>query len=286
MDEILKIIFRRNKQRKLLTNSDVREICNIVFNYGFLPYTRQVHFKNIYKDEKGNDDITCQGITDGYDVTFYKVGVEYSVESLYNNVINNHLVECCKTDLYNYFYLCIIFHELAHFRQHYLVDWYPKKLESQLYSMIYDVRDIKDFYESSYHNLLTEVNANNMASTRATRIYEQLPKEFFSDKDRLVLHTIMLNSLLRDNYEVVLSSDKIISPAERLYIDMSNEEKIDEKKYYKLITTPYDLTLYHKIMYGLPISYGEYAYANVICEALYSKKDVDVLKKLQKKIQL
>ena len=42
-------------------------------------------------------------------------------------------------------------------------------------------------------------------------------------------------------------------------------------------------TLYKKLMLGLPIKYIEYAYANLLIDALNIEEDINVVKKLQKK---
>ena len=279
MNEILKILIKRNRQRKLLTNDDVKRICHIILRYSISSNDKRIEF---YPIDILDED--CAGMCLEKSIVFFNYGIEQLIDKCYQSLINNYSMDGAKIDIYNYFYLCIIFHELAHVRQHYIVENYRQKLEGKLFSICHDLAQDDEFYGNYYYDFLTEINANNMASTRVCNLYSKLPKEYLSQNDILVYQAIMLKCMLHDNYDILENEEVVSSPAERLAAYIEEDTNIDSSKYNELLNKQYNFTIYRKLMLGLPLTHEEYCYVDDIYNNLNDGNGVNALKKIQKKL--
>ena len=282
MDEIIKIVLKRNKERKLLTPTDVKKICFIILNKNHYNFV-----KNVVVFGHNPNDENCAGVYHGENIFFFFDGI---INMLQNNVErfrNVYQIDGASVDLYNYFYLCIIFHELAHVRQYSIINSKHSSLEKKLFTMFLSLSKNRDFYNENYSNILTEVNANNVSIITTNYIYGKFPKNFLTENDRNIYNLALLKMILYNNYEIIQKKDDILSPAERVMSKFDEEILFyldtDLENCVKLIYDN-DFTIYKKIMLGLPISYQEYAYCNLLCDRKEVGEDINIVKKLQKRI--
>ena len=143
-------------------------------------------------------------------------------------------------------------------------------------------------YRNNYSNMLNEVNSENVGIVSANYIFSRLPKNFLTNHDRKCYQLQTLKSILYANYEVVPKYETIVSPAERI-VEAFDDETLAKmnltiEKYSELISNTDNLTLYKKLMLGLPISYSEYGYANLLIDELTNGIDINAIKKLQKRL--
>jgi len=282
MDEILKIILLRNKQRKLLSQSDIKRIGQIIIginNYTSVDY--------IAFEKCDPDDENCGGKCMDDHLLFYTDGIEKIMDETYNCIVSNFNLDGCKVDILNFCYLIILFHEFAHVRQYELIDKGKGTLEEKLYSISHNLTRIKDFYSANYCNMLTEVNAFAKSAFDAYRVYSKLPKEYLTEKDKIAYQTYALEEAT-DFYSVDSNKEIIISPAERLYLGANQYNiklcGVDVDKFKELVYGKHDLTMYRKLLMGLPLSYQEYAYINLMDDSIRAGQDIDFIKKLQRKM--
>ncbi len=284
MEKIIEIILNCNSKRKLLSFDDVREICQIILDKSNCSFVNKI---DLFQDNPVEKN--CAAV-------YYDDHIFFFFEPILEKLDNccTELLECKKmhgsrVDVYNYFYLGIIFHELAHVRQYYITQKKHNSLEKKIFKIYLNLSENRDFYHDNYFNILTEVNANNVASVMANYIYSKLPRNFLTQNDRNIYQSNMLRNLLYDNYEIDINKEVVISPSERITENLSNEilsnSKIDLNKYLMLIYSQNNLTIYKKLMLGLPISYLEYAYVNLLSDELYGSDKINVTKKLQKIIK-
>lgn len=282
MDEVIKIVLERNSERKLLTVDDVKKICFTILKkngYNFV--------KNVIVFDKNPNDEDCAGVYHEENIFFFYDVVINMLESSVERFNQTYQVDESSVDVYNYFYLGIIFHELAHVRQYSIMNSKRSSLEKKLFTIFINLSHNRDFYDENYSDILTEVNANNVSLVTTNYIYSKLPKNFFTQNDRTIYQSLFLRMILYDNYEIAPKKDEIISPAERV-VSKFDEEILfyldtDLEHCLKLI---YDnnLTIYKKLMLGLPISYQEYAYCNLLDGRIEVEKEINAVKKLRKRI--
>lgn len=285
MDEILKIIIKCNKARKMFSVDDVKKICHIVLKNNKYDFIKKIGFAKKHPEKEN-----CGGVFLGDSIYFFYEGIINSL-TLYADKFTEAYGEAfdgATVDIFNYYYLTIIFHELAHARQHYLViNSKHSSPEKKLFTYSFNLESDRDYYEENYDNLITEVNANNVAHMTATYFYNKLPLNFISRTDKNVFRSEMMNVLLYGHYVIDPYQEVVESPAERIAYTLEdsriNSANIDIEEYAKLVLSN-KFTLYKKLMLGLPISYLEYAYAKLLIDILPKSEDINVVKKLQKRI--
>jgi len=280
MEEILKIIIKCNKARKLLSVDDVKKICHIVLKnngYSFV--------KKVIVARSNPNDKDCGGVFGNDMIVFFYDGVIKLITKYSDDFTDMYQIDGTTVDILNYYFLSIIFHELAHARQQYLANSKYSSLEKRVFSMFLDLSKNKDFYETNYSNVLTEINAVNVSYMTTNYLYNKLPYNFVTTNDKISYNLSMLKNFLYANYEIEPKSETVISPAERITSgfdeDILKSVNMDIEKYSKLIYHD-NITLYKKIMLGLPITYLEYAYVNLLIDELNASQDINVTKKLQK----
>ena len=281
MDEILKIIIKNNKARKILSVDDVKKICHIIIKRNKYDFVKHVNFT-----EKHPDDEKCGGTFCGDRIIFFYKGLMDILTNYADNFTDTYNIDGSTVDVVNFYYLVIIFHELAHARQHYLVESKKNSTEKKIFSFFHEIEIDRDFYEANYSNLLTEVNAVNVSNMTATYFYNKMPINFVSPQDKNIYQAAMMSALLYSNYTIDPRKEIVVGPAERVAKaftpDMFDITNMDMKQYADIVLDN-KLTLYKKIMLGFPISYIEYAYARLVTETLSSEDNINVCKKLQKK---
>lgn len=283
MDEILKIIMRCNQNRELLSIDDVKKICYIVLKRNGYDFV-----KDVIMARKDPNDENCGGVFYKDKIVFYYDGIINIITKYSDKFTELYHFDGSIIDILNYFYLIIIFHELAHARQHYLATGRHSSLEKNIFSLFFSLSKDDGFYDENYDNLLTEVNAKNVSFMTAIYFYSKLPRTFFTSDDYKSYQTSMLKTMLYKNYTIVSKQEKVISPAEKVMVNLDEEllskRNLDLDKYCRMIYRN-DLTLYKKIMLGLPISYMEFAYANLLIDSIEAEDEMNVLKRLQKRIK-
>ena len=283
MDEIIKIIFNCNKKRRLLSDDDVRKICFIILKKNKYNFVKEVRvFKNNPFDSE------CAGVYQNGNILFFLDEVIELIHRSYENFSASYNIDGSAIDIYNYFYLGIIFHELAHVRQYAIINGKRNCLEKKLFSIFLNLSQNEDFYNENYYDILTEVNANNVALVTTNYLYSKLPKNFITINDYRCYQSSLIKLALYNNYEILNKKDDIISPAERV-VDNFDEEilfyldmKLDD--IVKLIYSNDNLTIYKKIMLGLPLTYLEYSYAHLLSDRLNVEEGINIVKKLQKRL--
>ena len=282
MDEILKIIINANKERRLLDTPDVKKICDIVIKKNKYNFINDVIMakKHPYKDN-------CAGSFASDKIIFFKDGILKYITEYADYFSDSYSIDGATVDVLNYSFLTLIFHELAHARQHYLINCKYDSFEKRLFSFFFELGKDRDFYDLNYDNDLTEINANNVSHITANYFYNKLPNNFVSPSDKTIYQLSTMKMLLQTSYEVDPVHEITCSPAERIASSFNDEllakTKMNIDKYAKLIYNN-NFTIYKKLMLGLPISYLEYAYANLLIDELNAGVDTHALKKIQKRL--
>ena len=280
MDEILKIILRCNKERMLLKPRDVVRICHIILKlkgYDFV--------KNVKVFSTNLSDSNCAGVYYNENIFFFYDGLIDYIEKCCDSFTDHYQIEGSDIDILNYYYLCTIFHELAHVRQHYIKNSKYNSDEKKIFSLFYGLSHNRDFYKENYSNFLTEVNADNVSVMTVNYLYSKLPKNFVTTNDRKCYESAMLNTILYSNYEVIPNKEIVLGPSEKiinnLNNDLLNNVNTNISKYVQLIQKN-KLTLYKRLMLGLPISYQEYAYINLLHDEIKVGEDINALTKIKR----
>ena len=282
MEEVLKLVLLRNQQRKLLTRDDVKRIFEIIIRVN--KYTSVDH---ITFEKCDPEDENCGGKCMDDHFIFYTDGIDKIMDNTYQTIINNFNLDGCKVDILNFCYLNILFHEFAHVRQKELVEKGKPTLETRLFDISQNLTRIHDFYEKNYCNMITEVNAFSRGAFDAYRVYSKLPSKFLTSNDKVAYQSYALEEAT-DFYLVDSNEEKIVSPAERLFTsaDYFNISKcdVDIDEFRDLVYGKNDLDLYHKLILGLPLTYQEFAYINLMDTSIRGGEDINFIKKLQKKM--
>ena len=279
MDEIYRIVLERNKQRKVLTERDIRRICNIIIaNSGF----EDKIFVAFDEPEKDNDSVYAYTMDNC--VIFYKNIMDKVQEDLYAKC--DRKLDGCKTDFFNHFIVEAIFHEFRHIAQYDRIARRKKDIETRLMLLCSKLKSIKDFYVDYYGFFPEEKQAYSESGVDAYRIYNRMPKEIISDNDKKYYAELAMENLIK-NYSVDSNAEVVASPSETLLYraDFYNLSKfgIDKLKFFDLIRKENRYSLYKRLSLGLPITYEEYAYANLLYDCIKEGQKVDFAKKLQLK---
>ncbi len=280
MNEILQLVLDKNKNRKILNESDIKRICEIIIglnNYINIP---QISFAKVSSEK------ACASTTPN-EMTFYMENLKESLERSYNNLLLSEHLDGGKIDYYNYLILSIIFHEFAHVRQNDRVIKYNGDIEAKLFSICTQLPKIKWFYVANYNVFTTEVDAHARGLIQSYKIYGSIPKEFINDNDRKVYANMVMNNFL-SKYNISSKEEHVKSPSEKLLesstkLDVS-KVGIDINDFRKLIVTPHNLTLYKKLLLGLPLTYGEASYIHMLEFCVSNGEKVNFIKKLQRKL--
>ena len=283
MNEILKIILKCNRERKLLSGDDVKEICNIILKRNKYYFVNKIDILS----HNPNDE-NCAGLYHDDHLFFFFDGIVNMLQGYCDDTTDLYTFDGAKVDIYNFYYLTIIFHELAHVRQQYIMDTARSSIEKKIFTLFLNLSLNREFYQENYCNILTEINAENVALVTANYFYSQLPKNFVTKNDRKAYQLSTLGTLLHSNYEIVSKKEMVISPSEHL-IDSLNDDILASQnmncdQYLNLIYKQNNLTIYKKMMLGLPLEYQEYAYAELLYNRLKSDDEINVIKKLQKRL--
>ncbi len=278
MDEIVKLIALNNLKRKVLHEYEIKKICEIIIKTKKYQYlVDKVKFKSDY-DSSNDERESVAGLYDGNNLYFYKKGLSL-LEKLADEI---DVFDGSRVDKINFCILETIFHEFAHVRQLSMMNSYSGS-EAKLYRICNELGTKDDFYEKNYTIMLEEINAFTLGIINACRIYESLPKNIISMNDRNAYKCFTIEKLL-SNYLVVLKKDLIISPSDRLLVNISRDETLKNKYYDKmknLVDSCHDFSLYRKLTVGLPISFEEYAYANMFLTNNYVNVPFTFVKKFQ-----
>ena len=283
MDEILKIIIKCNKERKLIGPNEIKRICKIV-----LKNNKYDFVKNIMVFSVNPKDKNCGGLYYDDKMMFFYEGIIDIITEYTNHFTERYKISASSIDIFNYYILTIIFHEIAHARQQYIANSKYDSFEKKLFGLFLDLSHNRDFYKANYDNILTEINANNVAYVTSNYLYSKLPFNFFTNEDKVAFQLNTMKLMLYNNYEISSKSEMVVSPAERIAMnfdkDILESVNMNIEQYGKLIYKK-NFTLYKKLMLGLPISYIEYAYANLLIDTLEADEEINAIKKIQKRIK-
>ena len=280
MDEIFKIVCERNRKRQILNQRDIRRICNIIINS--YDYNEEVHV-TFDKSLPNNESLYAYTL-DNYVIFFTEVMMKVAEEKY--NLINRKF-DGCKTDFFNHFILGAIFHEFTHVAQFDSIDRGKKNLETRLFIICNKLKKIKEFYGENYRFFIDEKQAFGQSDIQVYSIFSRMPQEIVNDRDKNFYAELAMRNLIAC-YEVDANKDGIISPSETLLYKASfyNLEKqdIDVNQFTNLVYKQNGFTLYKKLLLGLPVTFEEYAYANLIYDCIDEGQDVDFVKRLQRKL--
>lgn len=281
MDEIIKLILLRNKERRILNNNDIKFISFYLINkYKYKDLVDTIKFKNVSKDDENT-----AAYYDGDTIVFFRDGLEKDAIENYNELRDNFTFDGTKVDFYNFVTLSTIFHEFTHVYQRRIINSKVNSTENKIISFCAGLEKINEFYEKNYDIDLKEVQAFSEGYVKALHIYEHLTKDFVTENDKRTLTRIVLDNILHC-YLVDNHKDKIISPSERLIKVAAcyplNYYNLDISKFMKSILNN-NLSLYKKLQLGLPISYDEYAYMNLKADCIESGNNIRLHKILSKK---
>ncbi len=280
MDEIIKIIYNANKERRLFTFDEVIKICSLVIDkkqYDFVS-TIRVYAKTPSQDIAQLDN--------GELIFYYKEVLKYLEESC-DKFTDMYHIEGTSIDVLNFYYLVTIMHELAHLRQiKYRLSEF-NSLEKDIFTLFNNLSMDYEFYRRTYDYNLNEVNAENVAYITSQYLFSKLPPNFVTPNDKRVYQQVVLARMLYANYEVDYKEASIYSPSERI-TDYFTDEIFKKNNFtlnqYADIVTRDNLTVYKKLLFGLPISLSEYSYVDLINGALANGENVNAVKRLQKRI--
>jgi len=282
MDEILKIVLLRNRQRKLLTKNDVKRICEIIKGYNCFYDIDSIKFENVDSTDSG-----CAGICSNDGIVFYMKGIEKTNDETYKKIRDISNIDGCKVDVLNFSYLSTIFHEFAHARQNKIVSEGKGSLEERIYKVCNKLGKIKGFYNKNYSIFLDEINAFAKSAFDTYNIYEKLPREYLTDNDKRAYQVYSLEEATRF-YSINSKEEIITSPAEKLFESANRYNlsiyNINIDSFRKLIYSGKNLSLYKKLLLGLPLSYNEYAYVNLMDYTIRGGGNIDFIRKLQRKL--
>ncbi len=277
MDEIMKLVARRNMERKTLSTKDVKRICNIIINgKNYNDYVHDIHFKKTYdKDE------LAAGMYNGEELFFFADGLDNFVDVNMENIDSN--MDGTRVDFTNYFILVTIFHELAHVRQNVMQDYRLNK-EGQLYTICEKLSGVDNFYGENYKYDLREINAWALGFLNACEIYANLPGNLISQYDMSIYKNFAISKIL-SNYSTNGEHEIVFSPSEKLF---KNADKynlanigVNREKFNNLIHMGDNFTLYRKLCIGLPISFDALSFMHMLLICSNSGEQFSFVKKMQ-----
>lgn len=278
MNFVTKTVFECNKERRLITPDEIKCIANYICKLqGY-----DINDISVYK--KYNKSSGDTGIYAKKKIYYFYDGIIDNITESGNAFRELYNCEGSIFDTFNFFLLICIIHEIAHARQDHIIHSSKNNLEKKIFSLFFQFTDDDYFYRNIHDIDLKEVNANNVAYVNTYRIFNELPGNFLTKEDKKNYQLSAIKWLLQGNYEIVTVGEEINSPAEKVANIVINNCNITSDEYAKLIYLNKDLTLYKKIMLGLPISYIEYAYANLLIDELTNDIEIDGIKRLQKRL--
>ena len=280
MDFITNIIYECNKERRLLTNDEVLRISNYICKLRGYNLNNIEIYKKYTKSPKDTGDYSRIDKK----VYYFYDGIIDNITDSANYFRELYNPEGSIFDNLNFFYLINIFHELMHVRQDHIIGLPGNSIEKRIFSLFFKFTDDDSFYREIHDIDLKEVNANNLSYINAYKVFSKLPSNFLTKQDKKCYQLATLKWLLQGNYDIVTVGEEINSPAEKVANTVINNTNISTEEYAKLIYSNSDLTLYKKMILGLPIKYSEYAYANLLIDEISNDIEIDGIKRLQKKI--
>ena len=283
MNDILRIVLERNQNRKVLNKDDIKKICEIIIRQHNYSESLQISFSKtcpynnrVYASTKVNE------------VIFYMEGIEEAQGKKYNSLLSVDSLDGGKVDYYNFVILEAIFHEFAHVRQNNKLDKCNSDIETKLFKLSAELMlYVIGFYRKHYDIITIETDAYARGLIESYKIYASMPDAFISEHDKKLYGGIVMNNFL-SKYHISSNKECVKSPSEILLekIDVHNVSRgrIDIDAHRKLITSPNNLTIYKKLLVGLPLSYAEAAYVNMLESCVSHGEKVNFIKKLQKKL--
>ena len=282
MDEIFKIVLGKNKKRKVLNESDIRRICHIINGMNNFLCEPEIKF-----GIKSSQNERFRAETNFEKITFFLPVMEKSLEEAYLETTRTNVFDGTKEDYYNYLILSIIFHEFAHVRQKDRIFKGYNDIETKLMAICKKLMMIKGFYAGNYNVIASETDAHARGAINAYKIYSALPSEYIPEPDRIVYATQTMDTFLSE-YVVCAKTEIVKSPSEILFEKASVYNLpgfgINEDTYHNLVYGKNDLTLYRKLLLGLPLTFSEASYVNMLTTCVGLGEKVDFIKKLQKRL--
>ena len=282
MDEIVKIVANKNIERKTLDKNNILEICNILKNKN--GYCKD--YKVFIKKRNPFGDKTY-GIVLGNEVIFYEENLDETHEIVYKDMSLYGSIDGSKIDVYNFTTLFAIFHEFTHIGHFNNIYNGRNTIDRKLFSICHELQRFYDFYDRYYKIFILEVNANCKGSLNAFNIYNKMPKELITANDKKIYASYVLN-VFKSSYFVDPINEVIISPSELLLEaatrEYSSRASVTINELKEIVNEENNLTLYKKIILGLPLTFMEYAYFLLISTCAKSSEDFSFVKKLQKRI--
>lgn len=281
MDEIVKLVIDRNKRRKVLSQNDIKRICQIIIG----TYKYGEDYKVKFEAKSPFEDGTY-GTASSESITFYKDALESAQEKKYADICSTDRIDGGKVDFYNFVILDCIFHEFTHVAQH-DIENRGRGIDSKLFAICRKLCAIKDFYDNNYDNFITEVNAYSKGILKAYNVYSKIPSDYLTENDKSLYGSLVMDRFL-EQYYIDSVGEKITSPSELLLesADDFNISKlgIDMNDFKDIVYSNNDLTIYRKLTLGLPLTYMECAYVNLLSTCVQGGQEVNFVKKLQKKL--
>ena len=283
MEEIARLVWERNREKKVLSKEDIKRISEIIIGENKYTNIKKILIKKVSPID---EEFAGECLEDR--IYFYQIGLEKSLELDYEELAELGRLQGSKIEAYNFSCLSTIFHEFAHARQDLMVLKQKRNRETKLYSIANKLFEMSyNFYMDNYEYMPTEVNAFVKGSLDAYSIYKKFPKGYLSRKDDSIYSAYILQKI-QSFYEVDVKEDQVISPTENLMVsaDEYNLSKhgIQIEDFAKIVMQENKESLYQRVLVGLPMKYSEYAYINLLKDALKEEEQVPILKKLQKKI--
>ena len=290
MDYVTNLVYERNKDREVLNIFDAKNIAEyIIKKQGYnvsevLPrkvyQPEDVELPEVFNNIKGtfsNKDKKIYYFSDGILEYMYLHANETSKEYNFDGSI---------IELYNFYNLICIIHEIEHARVNTIIDKDKSCIEKTFFKVFKDINLDNPLYELCYSNLPTEVNADNVGFITALNIYNRFPKNFISMDDKMKYQLLTLQNLIFPNYLVNFFNEEVYSPSEKIVdtlgagFELFTNTTITD--YSKILTNIDNLTIYKKIMLGLPLTFSEYSYCNLLIDGLKGNVEMNAIKKLQK----
>ena len=275
MEQIIKLITKRNYERKILSNDDIKKISLMIIKLKrYELYVENIIFS---KKDEGNTVATY----DGNELCFYKNGLDY----LKSCSTNDGSLEGSRVDLINFQILSSIFHEFAHVRQFLMSESYSGS-EAKIYRICEKLYNIDNFYINNYEIMPNEINAFALGNLNAYKIYQNIPNNIVNIHDKNIYKSIVIDIILSE-YMVDLNKEIIKSPSELLLDRLKNYDlskiNLNYEKIDSIIKSFKDYSLYHKLLVGMPISFENYAYVNMYRDNNDYNNDYTFIKKFQKR---
>lgn len=278
MDEILKIIIERNKKGKVLSKSDIKRICQIIIGIHNFIESPKILFGS-----RDSLDPECSAIVLNGNIHFYMDTLIKKMEEGYSSMPVKDELDGGKIPFYNYCILNTIFHEFEHIRQWDKIYKGHSDIDTKLFIISQLLKEIERFYDDNYEDFITEVDAIIRSEISSYLIYRRIPNEIFTENDKRIYASGTTKELIF-GYDISSRHQDVISPSERLLVSAKDTNEFDITEFSKLISSGKDLTLYKKVILGLPLTYMEAAYINMISTNVRQGEKVNFIRKLQKRL--